>query len=325
LRIVALRALGLGDLLTAVPCLRGIARAFPRAQRVLLTPRVFEPIVHLLDDPWQVVDRSGLEGPLPRALREPDLAVNLHGRGPESHELLVALGPRRLVAFRQEGVDGPRWRRREHEVARWCRLLSDSGIDADRRELDLAPPPWPPPAAAVGAVLIHPGAASPARRWPPQRFAAVARRAAERGSPVAITGSPEEAALAGAVGRVAGLGRESLLAGVTDVADLAAAVAHAACVVCGDTGVAHLATAFGTPSVVLFGPTPPAEWGPPRDRPIHRAIWRGARGDPHGQTPAPGLLDIEVPEVLAALDEVAASHPRDRIGAGPLAVRPCRG
>ena len=67
---------------------------------------------------------------------------------------------------------------------------------------------------------------------------------------------------------------------------------------CGDTGVAHLATAFGTPSVVLFGPTPPAEWGPPPERPQHVVLHRGGRGDPHADEPDPGLLAITVEDVL---------------------------
>ena len=53
------------------------------------------------------------------------------------------------------------------------------------------------------------------------------------------------------------------MAGRTDVVQLAALIARAGRVLCGDTGVAHLAPAFGIPSVVLFGPVPPSEWGPP--------------------------------------------------------------
>jgi ADP-heptose:LPS heptosyltransferase len=88
-----------------------------------------------------------------------------------------------------------------------------------------------------------------------------------------------------------------VLAGRTDVAALAAVVAHAGRVVCGDTGVAHLATAYGVPSVVLFGPTPPSEWGPPPAG--------GGRGDPHGTAPDPRLLEIGVEEVIAALEDVS--------------------
>jgi len=86
------------------------------------------------------------------------------------------------------------------------------------------------------------------------------------------------------------------------VLDLAAVVAAAARVVCGDTGVAHLATALGRPSVVLFGPTPPAEWGPPPDRPQHVVLHRGGRGDPHAERPDAGLLAITVQDVLGMTD-----------------------
>jgi hypothetical protein len=93
------------------------------------------------------------------------------------------------------------------------------------------------------------------------------------------------------------------LVGSADLLALARAVAAAGRVVCGDTGVAHLATALGTPSVVLFGPVPPTEWGPPPDRPWHRALWAGTRGDPHGLQPDRGLLEISVGQVV---DELAA-------------------
>jgi ADP-heptose:LPS heptosyltransferase len=46
-------------------------------------------------------------------------------------------------------------------------------------------------------------------------------------------------------------------------------------VVCGDTRNAHVAPALGTPSVVLFGPVPPAEWGPPPDRPARHPLLAG--------------------------------------------------
>jgi ADP-heptose:LPS heptosyltransferase len=93
-----------------------------------------------------------------------------------------------------------------------------------------------------------------------------------------------------------------LLAGETDLADLARALAAVGRVVCGDTGVAHLATALGTPSVVLFGPVSPGEWGPPAERATHRALWAGHSGDPHADHPDSGLLRITVADVLAALE-----------------------
>src|SRR4030095_9217035 len=109
------------------------------------------------------------------------------------------------------------------------------------------------------------------------------------------------------------LGSADVLAGRTTLLELAAVVAVAGRVVCGDTGGAHLTTAFGTPSVLLFGPPPPDHWGPPRDpaaQARHRVLWAGRRGDPHGTTPDPGLLDITVDVVTDAL--VALSDERRR-------------
>jgi ADP-heptose:LPS heptosyltransferase len=183
-------------------------------------------------------------------------------------------------------------------------MLAESGVPADPAELEIEPPPGDPPAGTRGATLIHPGAADGARRWPARRFAAVARAERDAGRDVVISGGPDELALAREVAAGAGLAERRVIAGKTDLAELARVVAAAGRVVCGDTGVAHLATALGTPSVVLFGPVPPAEWGPPPERTRHQALWAGARGDPHAQRPDAGLLSIGVGHVLAALDDL---------------------
>ena len=78
-----------------------------------------------------------------------------------------------------------------------------------------------------------------------------------------VTGSAAERPLATAVAVRAGLPPAAVLAGRTDLLGLAALVAGARLVVCGDTGLGHLATAYRTPSVLLFGPTPAEGWGPP--------------------------------------------------------------
>lgn len=305
--VVALRPLGLGDFLTGVPALRALARAYPGHRRVLAAPAVLEPLARLTAAVDAVVDTRPLR-PLPPSLRGADVAVDLHGRGPASHRVLLAARPRRLVAFANRevpGTDGfPAWDEREHEVVRWCRLLTESGIPADPGELDLFLPPTPPPPGVAGATVVHPGAAYPARCWPADRFAAIAADEAAAGRRVVVTGGPTEGALAAQVAGLAGLPDDVVLAGATRLDELAAIVGSAGRVVCGDTGVAHLATALRTPSVVLFGPEPPSRWGPPPDRPWHRALWKGRRGDPHGRTPDPGLMQISVDDVLDALREL---------------------
>jgi ADP-heptose:LPS heptosyltransferase len=205
------------------------------------------------------------------------------------------------------------WRPGEHEVARWCRLLEAAGIPADPTDLKLATPRGSP---APEVTVIHPGAASGARRWPAERWAAVARAERAGGRDVVVTGSDSERGLAERVAGDAGLPPTSVLAGRTSLPELAAIVAAAGRVACGDTGVAHLASAFGTPSVVLFGPVPPAEWGPPPSGP-HIALWTGRRGDPHAADPDPGLLEIDartVLDALARLPEPAVSTANGRVG-----------
>jgi ADP-heptose:LPS heptosyltransferase len=307
--VLAYRALGLGDFLTGVPALRALRRAYPGHRLVLAAPAAIAPLTELAGALDEVADTAPL-APLPAALHHADVAVNLHGAGPQSHRVLLAAHPRRLIAFAHPDLPdhaGPEHDPDEHEVARWCRLLSESGIPADPAELDLPTPPWPPPVR--GATVIHPGAASGARRWPPERWATIARAEANLGHSVVITGSATERPIATRVAALAELPEHAVLAGRTDLRQLAAVVAAAGLVLSGDTGVAHLATAFGTPSVTLFGPVPPALWGPPPERPQHRALWAGRRGDPHAAAPDPGLLAIEPAAVLAELRRSRADRP----------------
>ena len=302
---VVLRPLGLGDLLTGIPAMRAIRAAVPGHRLVLATTTALQPLAELIDVVDEVLPARELE-PLDWTGPPPELAVDLHGKGPASHVVVADLGPARLLTFDSPGYPGPPWHAEEHEVLRWCRLVSEGlGVAADPDALDLAVPGVRPP--VVGSAVVHPGAAYPGRRWPPERFAAVARHLADRGYDVRITGGPAEVAPARTVAELAGLGEEAVLAGRTSSLELAAVIAAARVVVSGDTGVAHLASAYRRPSVVLFGPVSPALWGPPR-RPQHVVLWHGdGAGDPWGTSLDPALGAITVDEVLAALDGLLAS------------------
>jgi ADP-heptose:LPS heptosyltransferase len=306
--VLVLRALGLGDLLTAVPALGGLREAFPDAALTLACPAWLHELVH----EWRLADETADVGPLeplPAALREPELAVNLHGRGPESTRLLLAAQPRRLLAFRHPAVPEtrglPAFRMHEWEVARWCRLLSESGIPASPDRLDVAPPADGRLAGYEGCTVVHPGASAPARRWPAKRWALVTGVERSAGFRVVLTGTRQERAACVHIARAAGVPEEDVLAGCTTPLELAALVGRAALVVCGDTGVAHLATALRTPSVVLFGPVSPAEWGPPPGRrELHRALWTGRRGDPHALATDPALLELSPERVLLEIEDL---------------------
>jgi glycosyl transferase family 9 (putative heptosyltransferase) len=312
-----LRALGLGDLLTAVPALRGVAAGLPGRRLLLVAPRALAPLVALMGREGRRFELTGADGlrGLPAAAHGAQLAVNLHGRGPQSHRLLLAGGARRLLAFAHPEVGasagGPHWRAEEHEVTRWCRLVRTAGLPADPARLALRSPPGADDGPLAGATVVHPGAASEARRWPAARFAALACVERCAGRRVVITGSAAERGLAAAVAAAADLDDDAVLAGRTTLAELAGIVAGAGRVVCGDTGVAHLATAFGTPSVVLFGPTPPAQWGPPAvARSRHRVLWTGRLGDPHAGGVDAGLLAISVGMARAELDALDGERRR---------------
>ncbi|MGN6251012.1 MAG: glycosyltransferase family 9 protein [Marmoricola sp.] len=300
--VPVLRALGLGDLLAGVPALRALAAALPERRLLLLAPAVLTPLVRLAGLPVAIHDLDAVRGLPDRLDGVPptDLAVNLHGRGPQSHRLLREVAAHQVAYGNSAaGVDGPVWRAHEHERERWCRLVSTClEVDADPDDLRLAVPDQPP--LVPGAFVVHPGAASGARRWPAPRWAQVVAAAAAAGHDVVVTGSAAERPLAEQVAA----GRARVLAGETDLVQLAALVAGATRVVCGDTGIGHLAAAYAVPSVHLFGPTAPTAWGPPEGR-CHRVLWRPADDDPVpdplGERLDPALGRITVPEVLEGL------------------------
>jgi ADP-heptose:LPS heptosyltransferase len=299
--VLVLRALGLGDLLTGVPALRGLRRAYPDARIVLAAPERFCGLAQLTGAVDAVEVTAGL-GRLHPVQTPPALAVNLHGSGPESIRDLLAVNPRSILTHRHDaypGLQGPAWQPDAHEVDRWCGLLEWTGIQCDPADLTIPRPHGYPD--RTGVVVIHPGAAFPARRWPAQRFSAVAAALHADGHEVVITGDAGELDLARAVAAGAGLPASAVLAGTVDLLGMVALISDCRLLVCGDTGVGHLATATSTPSVLLFGPTPPNRWGPKSSGP-HVVLWAGREGNPHGAQPDPGLLALTVADVLDAVD-----------------------
>ncbi len=150
-------------------------------------------------------------------------------------------------------------------------------------------------------VVVHPGASVEARSVPPERMREIVAALTGAGHRVLVTGGPGERRLAAFAA-----GDTGEDAGPTSMADLAALLASAACVVVGNTGPAHLAAAVGTPVVSLFAPTVPyGQWGPYRVPNVRLGVaGAGCRDTRATVCPIPGhpcLSTVEPAEVLAAV------------------------
>ncbi len=113
-----------------------------------------------------------------------------------------------------------------------------------------------PPASRFGLpprpyVVLHVGASSPLKRWPPQRWRRLGKRLGDAGYSVALSAGPGEAAL---LDQVDHRGLWMRFSGTLSIPELWYLLAGAELVVCPDTGVAHLARLTGVPTVALFGP-----------------------------------------------------------------------
>jgi heptosyltransferase-2 len=120
--------------------------------------------------------------------------------------------------------------------------------------------------------VFAPGAEyGPAKCWPPAHYAALARLLHDEGGlPVLLLGSAKEAALCKGIAQQAG-GACEVLAGQTPLIDAMALIAAARGVVSNDSGLMHVAAAFGVPQAALFGSTSP-EHTPPLN-PKARVLW----------------------------------------------------
>jgi heptosyltransferase II len=160
-------------------------------------------------------------------------------------------------------------------VAFYSALSGDKeGLETDRPRLAL-------PAAQVDQALARlgfragdyyafaPGAEyGPAKRWPVIHFAELAR---SLDAPAVLLGSGKEAALCAEIAGAAGPGRCVDLAGKTSLAEAFALIAAARSVISNDSGLMHVAAAFGVPQVAIFGSSSPRHTPPLNDS--ARVIW----------------------------------------------------
>ena len=327
-RIAIFRALFLGDLLCTSPAFRALRRGFPQAEITLIglpwarefverAPYidrllVFPGYAGINEVPYQADETA-------RFIRAAhatsyDIAIQMHGDGHVSNGFVAELGARISLGYRRGADDrlssSLPYVREEHEVRRWLRLVSLLGIPADDTRIEFPITPdeerraralltEQPAGDGVDGPLVglHPGAKDPARRWPPERFAALADLLVERcNARIVLTGSASERPITLAV-RQAMRHQAHDLTGATGLGEFAAVIAQLDLLVTNDTGASHLAAATETPSVVLFGPSRPAEWAP-LDENLHRAI--DATELVPGSTPSTALAQLPVALVFDA-------------------------
>ncbi len=264
----------LGDTVMAVPALRALRAGRPGVRIVLAGPWAAllagQELADLLVDyprPWR--RRAGSARAV-RALR-PDVALLL----PNSFEAAAAArywGARRRIGFAGNGRDWlltdplPLPSPRRHQIDEYLALLEPLRVEPAGREPWLAPPAAEDAArrrarallAEAGApgrprVGLHLGAAfGPSKLWPADRVVEFCRRAAREGWTPVLLGAPDDVPRAETVTAAA---PAASIAGRDGPDLLPAVLAELDAVVCGDTGVGHLAAALGTPVVALFGPT----------------------------------------------------------------------
>jgi heptosyltransferase-2 len=124
----------------------------------------------------------------------------------------------------------------------------------------------------VPLLVFCPGAEyGPAKRWPPDHYAALARSLhVEHGLPILLLGSGKEAALCEEIAQLAP-GACRVLAGQTSLIDAFALIAASRGMVSNDSGLMHVAAAFGLPQVAVYGSTSPLHT-PPLN-PKARVLW----------------------------------------------------
>jgi ADP-heptose:LPS heptosyltransferase len=185
--------------------------------------------------------------------------------------------------------------------------ISEAAAGRAARALEAAGLPAGGPLA-----LLAPGSAfAPTKRWPADRYAALADALSGHGLAAALVVGPGEAELGASVTRLA-RSRVPVLGEDLDPVELAAVLARARVVVANDSGPAHLAAAVGTPVAVLFGPTDPGRTAP-SGSPI-RILDRYVFCSPCFLTECPYghecLKEIAVEDAVRAVEELTGTERR---------------
>lgn len=276
----------IGDAVMTEPLMRRLAS---RGERLTVgaVPWV-APVYRAMPQVADVVEFPFQHGGLQWRARR-SLARDLHGRFDTAYVLpnslksallpFLASIPRRVGYLGEARVGLLTHRLRNPKgkppmVAFYSALSGDSGLEGDVPRLVLAQDAVDRALANAklhksGYFAFAPGAEyGPAKRWPTTHYAQLAR---SLDAPVVLLGSGKDAPITAEIARQAGEGRCIDLAGKTSLADAFALISASRAVVSNDSGLMHVAAAFGVPQVALFGSSSPHHTPPLNAR--ARIIW----------------------------------------------------
>jgi len=287
-RILVIRHRAGGDLLLTTPALRAIRAGAPGARIEVLTSRGLAPLLEGNPDVDRVIelDRRSLRSQARLYLRllrgGYDLTIDLVSN-PRSAWMTALTRAHTRAGFAIPGrawaytVAVPREARGPDGPVR--RYAPEAALDVVRalglppRGLHLTFHVSERARTAIDTWLTNanvprdrpmlvclPAGSWPSKTWIPERYVAVMDALASEGTIVWLWG-PGERALAEACRD--SMRSPSILAPHTDWQELGALLSRAALWIGNDSGPKHLATALGTPTVTLFGPTHPTTWSPP--------------------------------------------------------------
>jgi lipopolysaccharide heptosyltransferase I len=334
-RVLIVRLSALGDIIHALPVLFALKRSLPAVQVDWLVEENYAAVLALVPElDRRIVVRARSSGESGNTVtfdrrlgyfraaaflrsQQYDAAFDLQGliksaiwaRASSAHRVIGFhrdhLRERQAAALYTETITPPA---AGHVIDKNLAVLRALSLADTPMEIRLQPSASSEVLAAMDAaggrhrfIVLNPGAAWPNKRWPADRFGAVAaalfRRTRVRSL---VTWGPAERALAESV--AAASGGSATLAPSTSVSDLAVLMREAALAVSGDTGPLHIAAAMGTPVVGLYGPTWPERNGPwdPKDHVLSRADTCVCHHKRHCRRGAPCINEIDVEQVVAA-------------------------
>jgi heptosyltransferase-2 len=336
-RVLVVQTAYLGDLALTTALLRGL-RLGPRPQR--LDVLLGRPLQGLLDgsphvDGVLVFDKRGEHRGLGGLIR---LAREVRGRYDAALVAVRSMRSALLVAAarvpQRVGFSGPLGAALFHRCVGWdpsrphAERLAALAPNVDWAGLGVRPElaVTPKESAAAAALLrdagidpgaptvaLHPGSAWQTKRWPAERFGAVARALAVDGMQSFVIGVESDVALGQRV-QAEGGPRIANLCGRTGLGVLKALLSRTRLLLTNDSGPLHVAEALGTPVVAVFGSTRPSQgFAPwlPRSRVAEVELTCRPCGR-HGRQRCPlghfrCMLDLSVERVLQTVRSVLQS------------------